>query len=42
MKLDNGEVFPPVRGLLADGGTMTVPDDLDREWLVVLFYRGHW
>ena len=27
---------------LVSGGTMTVPDDFDSKYGVILFYRGHW
>ena len=41
-KLDTGDTFPSVTLNMVGGGTVTVPDDLDAKYLVVLFYRGHW
>ena len=41
-KLDAGDAFPSVTLNLVGGGTMTVPDDLDSKYRVILFYRGHW
>lgn len=41
MRLDAGDRFPTVRGKTHRGETIAVPDDLDREWKVLLFYRGH-
>jgi peroxiredoxin len=41
-KLDTGDVFPSLTLQLVDGRTLTVPDDLDARYKVILFYRGHW
>jgi hypothetical protein len=41
-KLDAGDVFPSLMLTLADGQSLTVPDDLDAKYKVILFYRGHW
>ncbi len=41
-KLDAGEVFPSLTLTLSDGESLTVPDDLDAKYKVILFYRGHW
>ena len=34
--------FPTITGTAADGETVTLPDDTDGSWSVLLFYRGHW
>lgn len=41
-KLDTGDVFPSLTLQLVDGQSLTVPDDLDAGYKVILFYRGHW
>ena len=41
-KLDTGDVFPSLTLTLPDGKNLTVPDDLDARYKVILFYRGHW
>lgn len=41
-RLETGEVFPTVSASAADGGKMTLPDDLEGSWALVVFYRGHW
>ena len=42
MSLQNGQPFPTITAFRLDGGEMTLPDDLDPGWSVVLFYRGLW
>ena len=42
MRLNNGDLFPCVRGPIVGGTSLTIPKDLRQEWDVVLFYRGHW
>lgn len=34
--------FPTISGTAADGAIVTLPDDTDGSWSVLLFYRGHW
>ncbi len=34
--------FPTITGTAPDGETVTLPDDTDGSWSVLLFYRGHW
>lgn len=41
-KLDAGAAFPPLTLTTVDGGSITLPDDIDTTYQVVLFYRGHW
>jgi len=42
MRLNNGDLFPSVRGPIVGVGSLTILEDLRQEWNVVLFYRGHW
>ena len=42
MRLHNGERFPTITASRVRGGEMTIPQDLEGRWAVVLFYRGHW
>lgn len=41
-KLKIGDKFPSIRLDLVKGGTVTLPDDVQTDFAVVLFYRGHW
>lgn len=41
-RLETDEVFPTVTAPVADDGEMTLPDDLEGSWALVVFYRGHW
>lgn len=41
MDIRNGDRFPTLTAPIVDGGSLTLPDDLEG-WAVLLFYRGHW
>ena len=41
-KLDTGDALPRVTLKLVGGESVTLPDDLETPYGVVLFYRGHW
>ena len=41
-KLNSGDSFPTLTLDLVDGAKLTLPDDLDARYKVILFYRGHW
>jgi len=41
-KLTGGDPFPPLALKIAGGGTITVPDDFDTSFTLLLFYRGYW
>lgn len=41
-KLNEGDLFPSMTLALADGGQITLPDEISTPYQVVLFYRGHW
>ncbi len=41
-KLDMGDRFPNLTLNLVGGGALSIPDDLDTDYNVILFYRGHW
>ncbi len=41
-KLDSGDPFPQIRLKLAGGGERVLPDEIETDHAVVLFYRGHW
>ena len=41
-KLNTGDTFPALTLDLVDGTKLTVPQDLDARYNVLLFYRGHW
>jgi len=41
-QLNPGDVFPEYGVQTVDGRTLTVPQDLPGEYVVLLFYRGHW
>lgn len=41
-KLDIGARFPSLDLKLVGGGTLALPDGLDADYKIILFYRGHW
>ena len=41
-KLDGGDSFPQIKLKLVGGGERLLPDDIETDHAVVLFYRGHW
>ncbi len=41
-KLNLGDTFPSLEGVLADGRPFRVPQDLGDRRTALLFYRGHW
>jgi hypothetical protein len=41
-QLQNGDQFPDVSGTTVNHGTMFFPQDLDSEWVTLLYYRGEW
>ena len=41
-KLNLGDTFPALEGVLADGTPFRVPEDLGDRRTALLFYRGHW
>ena len=42
MQLLNGATFPSISAPVVGGGSMTIPDDFNKGWAVVIFYRGLW
>ena len=41
-KLDTGSQFPNMALNLVGGGEIKLPNDMDGNYNVVVFYRGHW
>jgi len=41
-KLNAGTAFPQMTLSLVDGGSVTLPDDIQSCYQIVLFYRAHW
>jgi len=41
-KLDTGSQFPNMSLNLVGGGEIKLPNDMDGNYNVVVFYRGHW
>lgn len=41
-KLDTGSQFPSIQLHSSDGGSVSLPKDLNGGFGVVVFYRGHW
>lgn len=41
-RLENGDRLPSLTAPRAEGGSMTLPDDVQGAWALVAFYRGHW
>ena len=41
--LNIGDAFPKVTlNLVGGAGTRAIPDSLEADYNIVLFYRGHW
>jgi hypothetical protein len=41
-QLVTGNTFPELKLSIAGGDALTLPNDIDTPYAVVLFYRGHW
>jgi peroxiredoxin len=41
-QLDIMDTFPSITLSIAGGGTLTVPDEIETPYAILLFYRGHW
>ncbi|MBA2323610.1 MAG: peroxiredoxin family protein [Pseudonocardiales bacterium] len=41
-RLENGQIFPSLQLPLVGGATLSLPEDLDGSYGVVLVYRGAW
>jgi peroxiredoxin len=41
-QLNAGDIFPTYQISIADGRSLVIPDDLQGEYGVIIFYRGVW
>jgi len=41
-KLATGDMFPQLKLKAAGGDEFVLPDDINSDYAIVLFYRGHW
>jgi peroxiredoxin len=41
-KLGPGDTFPSLSLKIAGGGEVVLPEAIETDFAVVLFYRGHW
>ncbi|MGH7947876.1 MAG: hypothetical protein ACREQF_01430 [Candidatus Binataceae bacterium] len=41
-KLKEGDLFPHFAVETVGHGKLTLPDDIQTRWMVLLFYRGWW
>ena len=41
-KLGPGDLFPTMSVTLVGGGSISLPADMDGNYNIILFYRGHW
>ncbi len=41
-KLNLLDSFPRVELSIAGGGTLTLPEDIETPYAILVFYRGHW
>jgi len=41
-KLNKGDQFPEMSLSITGDGKLTLPADLDKPYVFVLFYRGYW
>ena len=42
MKLGSGDTLPVITLQTVSHGEINLPGDIDADFAVVLFYRGHW
>lgn len=40
--LTSGDQFPDIALTSVDGNSICLPADLQTDYTIVLFYRGHW
>lgn len=40
--IENGERFPELDARTTDGEEVRLPDFVEGDWSILLFYRGHW
>ena len=41
-KLDSGDQLPDFNLQVGEQGSISLPSDLDTDYGIILFYRGHW
>lgn len=41
-RLEKDDTLPTLTASAVEGGQMTLPDDFEGAWSVLVFYRGHW
>ena len=41
-KLTSGDMFPQLKLKAAGGDDFVLPNDIQSDYAIVLFYRGHW
>lgn len=41
-KLETGDTFPQLKLKAAGGQDFVLPDEINSDYAIVLFYRGHW
>ena len=40
--LDLMDTFPSITLSIPGGGTLTLPEEVETPYAILLFYRGHW
>lgn len=41
-QLDQGATFPDMTLNMLGGTTLTIPEELENRWTVLIILRGHW
>ncbi|MFW6088331.1 MAG: hypothetical protein ACODAB_01175 [Gemmatimonadota bacterium] len=41
-RLDDGDRLPSLTAPVVGDGEITLPDDVEGSWSLIVFYRGHW
>jgi len=41
-KLDGGDQLPDLSLKVGTSGTLSLPADIETDYAIILFYRGHW
>lgn len=41
-QLDSGDTFPDITLKIGEHESVLLPSDIESDYAIILFYRGHW
>ena len=41
-QLDSGDTLPDITLKVGEHDSISLPSDIDSDYAIILFYRGHW